>query len=268
MRARLAQPLPDVVADVVRTIGIDVEVLARGGDVMPMRANLDRLVEVAAEFAAGGDEVSVGAFLDYLDAAAVEERGLDRGDEPESSAPEIREGIGVRRDRVQLLTVHAAKGLEWDVVCVPGLVDKLFPGVRPADVKGWLTQRGALPWPLRGDRDGLPTAELEGHVDQLEAVARDRALSRTRPRRICNAKSAGSLMLRSLARAACCCAPAIAGISPSRRETRACFSTMCTRSVRAAGAMSTAGPAACRWRDQSAACARTGDSTVAVRSAR
>ena len=144
MRARLAQPLPDVVADVVRTIGIDVEVLARGGDVMPMRANLDRLIEVAAEFAAGGDEVSVGAFLDYLDAAAVEERGLDRGEEPESSAPEIHEGIGVRRDRVQLLTVHAAKGLEWDVVCVPGLVDKLFPGVRPADVKGWLTQRGAL----------------------------------------------------------------------------------------------------------------------------
>jgi len=170
LRARLAQPLPDVVADAVRTIGIDVEVLARGGDVMPMRANLDRLVEVAAEFAAGGDEVSVGAFLDYLDAAAVEERGLDRGEEAESSAPEIHEGIDVRRDRVQLLTVHAAKGLEWDVVCVPGLVDKLFPGVRPADVKGWLTQRGALPWPLRGDRDGLPMAVLEGHVDQVEAV--------------------------------------------------------------------------------------------------
>jgi DNA helicase-2/ATP-dependent DNA helicase PcrA len=171
LRARLAQPLPDLVADVVRTTGLDVEVLARGGDLVPSRANLDRLIDVAADFAAGGEDVTVAAFLDYLDAAAVEERGLDRGEEPESTAPEIHEAVDVRRDRVQLLTVHAAKGLEWDVVCVPGLVDKLFPSVRPADVKGWLTQRGALPWPLRGDRDGLPTASLDGHVDQLEAVA-------------------------------------------------------------------------------------------------
>jgi DNA helicase II / ATP-dependent DNA helicase PcrA len=170
LRSRLAQPLPDLVADVVRTTGIDVEVLARGGDLAATRANLDRLIDVAAEFAAGGDDVSVAAFLDYLDAAAVEERGLDRAEEPESTAPEIHQAVDVRRDRVQLLTVHASKGLEWDVVCVPGLVDKLFPGVRPADVKGWLTQRGALPWPLRGDRDGLPTATLTGHVDQLEAV--------------------------------------------------------------------------------------------------
>jgi DNA helicase-2/ATP-dependent DNA helicase PcrA len=170
LRSRLGQPLPDLVADVVATIGLDVEVLARGGDLSATRANLDRLVDVAAEFAAGGDDVSVAAFLDYLDAAAVEERGLDRPDEPESTVPEVRGGVDVRRDRVQLLTVHASKGLEWDVVCVPGLVDNLFPGVRPADVRGWLTQRGSLPWPLRGDRDGLPTAHLDGHVDQLEAV--------------------------------------------------------------------------------------------------
>jgi DNA helicase-2/ATP-dependent DNA helicase PcrA len=170
LRSRLGQPLPDLIADVIATIGLDVEVLARGGDLSASRANLDRLIEVAAEFAAGGDDVSVAAFLDYLDAAAVEERGLDRPDEPESTVPEVRAGVDVRRDRVQLLTVHASKGLEWDVVCVPGLVENLFPGVRPADVRGWLTQRGSLPWPLRGDRDGLPVADLDGHVDQLEAV--------------------------------------------------------------------------------------------------
>jgi DNA helicase II / ATP-dependent DNA helicase PcrA len=170
LRSRLGQPLPDLVADVVATIGLDVEVLARDGDLSASRANLDRLIDVAAEFAAAGDEISVAAFLDYLDAAAVEERGLDRPDEPESTVPELREGVDVRRDRVQLLTIHASKGLEWDVVCVPGLVDERFPGVRPGDVKGWLTQRGSLPWPLRGDRGGLPVADLESHVDQVEAV--------------------------------------------------------------------------------------------------
>ena len=170
LRGRLAQPLPDLVADVIRTTGLDVEVLARGGAAHPTRVNLDRLVEVAAEFAEAGDDVGVPAFLEYLDAAAVEERGLDRPDD-DSEVPESRHGAAVRSDRVQLLTIHGSKGLEWDVVCVPGLVDKLFPTVRPADVKGWLTQRGALPWSLRGDRDGLPIARLDTATDQADAVA-------------------------------------------------------------------------------------------------
>ena len=168
LRARIIQPLPDLVADIVRTTGLDVEVLARGG--MASRANLDRFVEVAAEFADATENVSLPAFLDYLDAAAVEERGLERPDD-DGSVPESRIGVDARTDRVQLLTVHGAKGLEWDVVCVPGLADGLFPSVRPADVKGWLTSRGALPWPLRGDCDGLPTAALEAACDQADAVA-------------------------------------------------------------------------------------------------
>jgi DNA helicase-2/ATP-dependent DNA helicase PcrA len=172
LRARIAQPLPELIADVIRTTGLDVEVLARGG-VLATRANLDRLIEVAAEFAESGDsdeQVSLPAFLDYLDAAAVEERGLDRGDD-EAAVPESRAGIEASASRVQLLTVHGSKGLEWDVVVVPGLVDTLFPGVRPADVRGWLTQRGQLPWPLRGDRDGLPAIAIESAADQPDAVA-------------------------------------------------------------------------------------------------
>ncbi|MGH8888695.1 MAG: UvrD-helicase domain-containing protein [Acidothermaceae bacterium] len=172
LRARLAQPLPDLVADVIRTTGLDVEVLAGGPWSTAGRANLDRLVEVAADFTEAGDAASqagLPAFLDYLDAAAAEERGLERADD-DAAVPESRLGVEVRTDRVQLLTVHGAKGLEWDVVCVPGLVADLFPGVRPADVKGWLTQRGALPWPLRGDRAGLPAAALDASADQVDAL--------------------------------------------------------------------------------------------------
>jgi DNA helicase-2/ATP-dependent DNA helicase PcrA len=172
LRARISQPLPELVADVVRSTGLDVEVLARG-DSLATRANLDRLIEVAAEFAEGGDsdqQVSLPAFLDYLDAAAVEERGFERPDD-DSSVPESRAGVEASASRVQLLTVHGAKGLEWDVVVVPGMVDGLFPTVRPADVRGWLTRRGRLPWPLRGDRDGLPTTSVESSVDQVDAVA-------------------------------------------------------------------------------------------------
>jgi DNA helicase-2/ATP-dependent DNA helicase PcrA len=155
LRDRLDQSLPDLVADVGQTIGLDVEVAVRGAAATNAglaRAHLDALGDVAARFAAETEGGTLSAFLAYLAAAEEEERGLQPGE------VEVVEGA------VQILTVHAAKGLEWDVVSVAGICEDAFPA-KPKSSDHWLKGMGVLPFPLRGDRAGLPSLDLHGCSD-------------------------------------------------------------------------------------------------------
>jgi DNA helicase-2/ATP-dependent DNA helicase PcrA len=156
LRGRSAQPLPDLVADVERTLGLDVEVAARHADDQALaRAHLDAFAAVAAEFAETAESVSLGAFVAYLRAAEDRERGLTPGH------------VAVQAGAVQVLTAHAAKGLEWDVVAVPGLTRRVFPAEGgPSDT--WIAALGALPSALRGDEQDLPAFDLGGATDQAE----------------------------------------------------------------------------------------------------
>ncbi|HEX6497509.1 MAG TPA: ATP-dependent DNA helicase [Micromonosporaceae bacterium] len=157
LRRRLDQPLPDLLADIERTMGLDVEVEVRTGDAGLARAHLDALGAVAERFVAEAEGATVASFLAYLDAAESEERGLAPGE------VEVVEGA------VQILTGHAAKGLEWDVVAVAGLTQGVFPGPSRA-TDHWLGGLGVLPFPLRGDRDGLPALDLSSAADQKDVA--------------------------------------------------------------------------------------------------
>ena len=148
LRRRLELPLPDLVAEIEHALGLDVEVAARPGAEQAGRANLDRFIDEAARFANDRAGAGVSAFLGYLRAAEQEEYGL----KPAT--------LEVLPDRVQVLTVHGAKGLEWDVVAVAGLVTDGFPDA--AKNHDWATAPALLPSPLRGDAGDLPVLELAG----------------------------------------------------------------------------------------------------------
>ncbi|WP_263251173.1 ATP-dependent helicase [Saccharopolyspora rosea] len=152
LRRRLEQPLPELVADVERTLLLDIESMAR--PVGAGRIHLDAFADVVTDFATASPSASLRELLDYLAAAERAEDGLEPGE------------VEVAEDRVQVLTVHAAKGLEWEVVAVPHLVRDVFPGRRKAS--SWLRTVTELPAELRGDAQDLPELDL----DRLEGVDR------------------------------------------------------------------------------------------------
>jgi DNA helicase-2/ATP-dependent DNA helicase PcrA len=65
---------------------------------------------------------------------------------------------------VQVLTIHAAKGLEWDHVAVANLIEGDFPSSGQGS-SGWLAT-GNLPFPLRGDSASLPVWNYKHHSAQ------------------------------------------------------------------------------------------------------
>ena len=69
---------------------------------------------------------------------------------------------------VQILTIHGAKGLEWDIVAIPRLVEEELPS-KPREVRAWLN-RGELPYVFRGDRDSLPHFAWQGATTRKEAM--------------------------------------------------------------------------------------------------
>jgi DNA helicase II / ATP-dependent DNA helicase PcrA len=167
LRRRVTAPLTDLVADAERTLLLDTESLARPGPVG--RTHLDAFADVVADFAAASPLAGLPALLDYLATAEEVEDGLALGE------------VEVAHDRVQILTVHAAKGLEWQLVAVPHLVNGVFPAAKKSS--SWLRTVTELPVSLRGDRADLPELTLPAGADQkelAEALAAHEAACDTR----------------------------------------------------------------------------------------
>ncbi|HWL00767.1 MAG TPA: ATP-dependent DNA helicase [Microbacteriaceae bacterium] len=158
LRHKLGLPLPDLVRHVEEVMRLDIEAVANdtrwGGP-----SNLRAFRQQVEGFTRVDDDATLRSFLDWVDRVREDDREIALDDAPREP--------GV----VQLITIHGAKGLEWDIVAIPRLVFDEMPD-EPAVGSGWVGY-GRLPSELRGDRRHVPHLDWigsESRVDYLERL--------------------------------------------------------------------------------------------------
>lgn len=134
LRRHLGLPIGELVRLVIHRIGLDVEVMASDRAVdRGRRAVLEAFLELVHGFMSLDMSQSLSEFL----------RWLDDGDRLDQQAQlEAPRAHG----SVRIMTVHAAKGLQFEVVALPALVEGVFPKHRAE--QAWPTNADAVPYAL------------------------------------------------------------------------------------------------------------------------
>ncbi len=129
------------------------------------RQNLLRFLDLAERFRPVEGDPGLAAFVEYLHLL----------DDSEEDVAEAHLGD---TDAVRVMTIHQAKGLEFDTVYVPGMAgargsSRIFPDGRPGE--NALGNSSALPWWLREDDEGFPPVAT-ARMQDIDDVIRRRKL--------------------------------------------------------------------------------------------
>lgn len=168
MRQNVGLNLTELAWSVVSELELDIELYTYGRSKNPL-LNLQAFISRISEYEQSAARPSLPGLISWLD-YALEHESFEL---PSS---------GAKKGVVQLMSVHAAKGLEWDLVAVTGLAEGSFP-VGPKDTSGWLAA-GKMPFELRKDSAQLPSLalavdsqkELDAAVKQFKAANREHQL--------------------------------------------------------------------------------------------
>ncbi|MDJ0334513.1 ATP-dependent DNA helicase [Salinibacterium sp. G-O1] len=151
-RSRVGLALPDLVRLIEQELMLDIEVIANESSGLGA-ANLYAFRDELAGFLAADEQATLGAFLGWLARAERDDTMGPRSEDAE-------------RGTVQLLTIHGAKGLEWEVVAVPRMTADELPAAS-REGTGWI-RVGQLPFEFRGDARELPRLDWQALENQAE----------------------------------------------------------------------------------------------------
>ncbi|NBO46229.1 MAG: ATP-dependent helicase [Actinobacteria bacterium] len=139
LRRHVGEPVSELIRRIVHVTGVDVQMRLGDEQLVATRVRaMETLMDIADDFVGIDGSSSLHDFLKWLDDATRFEKVPSVDVQPTGRF-------------VRLMTVHASKGLEFDAVVLPYLVDGVFPSSRGRP--RWPSSAIALPPDLLEDRE-------------------------------------------------------------------------------------------------------------------
>lgn len=137
LRLQAGEPLKNFVYRVASVSGLLIESIAESDRLKRgMDSNLRSFFSLVSDFVSLDGETNLFAFLRWLDESAKYKKKV--------------EITGVaHKGAVQLVTIHSAKGLEFEAVIMPQMAEGIFPSSEGTD--NWVTNSFVPPLPLRDE---------------------------------------------------------------------------------------------------------------------
>jgi DNA helicase-2/ATP-dependent DNA helicase PcrA len=167
LRTEARRPVGEFLAEIVRRTGLlgELDASLDQPRALATKRNLAGFLDEVHAFSPLDGELTLRVFLDYVETVADAERQEWSPVQPSDE------------DSVKVMTIHQAKGLEFDTVFVPGLAGGILPDTKiqhnPAD-------RGkSMDFELRGDHEILP--KFDGVLSHFrEALKRQELIEERR----------------------------------------------------------------------------------------
>ncbi len=154
-------PVPDLCRSVLAAMHAWTEVDAMNDHAaVSTRLNLYRFLDLVESWKPVVGRATLESFLQYLRLLSDE------------SAPQELDTVAISRGpAVAILTIHRAKGLEWDTVVIPSVVDGGFPS-RSRSYASPIDKAEYLPYSLRLDAESLPDLSGAQKASDRNAILR------------------------------------------------------------------------------------------------
>lgn len=156
IRRSIALPIPSLIQKAAQLLQLPLLIASRPVGQAKVLGAINIFSQMSADYIATGRQNGLNGFLQWIDQVEVREKTGQENPGDDLALVEVLDENAEIPGKVAVLTIHAAKGLQWDVVAVPELIGSKFDDKTKRGLNPWHGSKSKLPDAMRADWEYIP----------------------------------------------------------------------------------------------------------------